>query len=86
MKRRFLMCKHKRSQEAVKKRSAKRSLRRLILARAFHDPELSETVCLVSRVELMNLAGSEVQVSDVPDMERGEVLVDSRGQGSFQKR
>jgi hypothetical protein len=26
-----------------------------------------------------------VQVSDVPDVVKGEVLVDSRGQGSFQR-
>jgi hypothetical protein len=27
-----------------------------------------------------------VQVSLVPDVEKGEVLLDSRGRGSFQKR
>jgi hypothetical protein len=77
--------KHKRTPEATKKRSAKRILRSIVLARSFHDVERGETVCLLSRVELLGLAGPVVQVCDVPDVERGEVLVDSRGQGSFQR-
>jgi hypothetical protein len=83
---------HKRSAEAVLRREArsmlKMRLRSLVLARSFRDRERSETVCLLSRVELLGLAcsaGSAVQVCDVPDVEHGEILVDSRGQGSFQR-
>jgi hypothetical protein len=38
-----------------------------------------------SRIELIGLAGPIVQVCDVSDVERGEVLVDSHGEGSFQR-
>lgn len=86
------MGKHKRSAEAALRREAKSMLRmRLrspVLARSFRDRERSETVCLISHVELLGLAcsaGTAVQVSDVPNVERGEVLVDSRGQGTFQQ-
>jgi len=79
------MCKHKRSQEAVERRRVKRRLRSLILASSFHDVRCCESVSLVSRVDILATAGAEVQVSDVPDVEKGEVLVDSRGQGSFQR-
>ena len=79
------MSKHKLTEEAIKKRLAKRILRSLALERGFHDVERCETVCLLSRMELIGLAGPIVQIGDVPNIERGEVLVDSRGEGSFQR-
>jgi hypothetical protein len=79
------MSKHKRTEEAIKKRLAKRILRSIALERGFHDFERCETVCLLTRIELISLAGPIVQISDVPDVGRGEVLVDSRGEGSFQR-
>ena len=57
----------------------------MILASSFRDVRRCESVSLVSRVDILGIAGAEVQVSDVPDVEKGEVLVDSRGQGSFQR-
>ena len=84
------MCKHKRSEEATvareEKRLRRRRIRSLIFASSFHDLERNETVSRISRLDLLSLAGSEVLVSDVPDVEKGEVLVDSREQGSFQHR
>jgi len=77
--------KHKRSQEAVERRNVKRRLRSLILASSFHDVRRCESVSLVSRADILGIVGVEVQVSDVPDVVKGEVLVDSRGQGSFQR-
>ena len=85
--------KHKRSPEAVVRRIAramearqvKVRLRSLVLQRSFRDFERCESVCLLTRVDLLAVAGPEVQVCDVPDVERGEVLVDSRGEGSFQQ-
>lgn len=79
-----LVCRHKRSQEAVERRHTKRRLRSLILASSFHDVQRCESVSLVSRVDILATAGAEVQISDVPDVVKGEVLVDSRGRGSFQ--
>jgi hypothetical protein len=79
------MSKHRRAPEANEKRLARRILRSIVLERGFHDVERCETVCLLTCVELIGLAGPKVGVCDVPDVERGEVLVDSRGQGSFQR-
>lgn len=39
----------------------------------------------VSREDVLSLLAQPVCVSDVPDVEKGEVLVDSRGRGSFQR-
>jgi len=52
---------------------------------SFHDSTRCETVSRLSRVDLLGLVGAPVQVSDIPDVEKGEVLTDSRGMGSFQR-
>ena len=39
----------------------------------------------VSRLDVMALLGGSVEVDLVPDVEKGEVLLDSRGRGTFQK-
>jgi hypothetical protein len=81
---------HKRSPESRKKRALMRELRRHALLYSFRDAQRAESICLLSQRDLLSLAsssssGSAVQLSDVPDVVRGEVLVDSRGQGSFQR-
>ena len=40
----------------------------------------------VSRLDVIGVLGEAAQLSLIPDIEKGEVLVDSRGQGSFQRR
>ena len=64
----------------------KRSIRRIIFTSSFHDKILCETICRLSRDEVLGLLREPVQVSLVPDVEKGEVLLDSRGRGSFQRR
>jgi hypothetical protein len=71
---------HKRSSENLQGRLAKR----LIFGSAFRDVRRGEVVCKVSRVEVLALLGA-VDLSVVPDVVKGEVLVDSRGSGSFQR-
>lgn len=77
------------------KRSRKAQLRRksrqFILKHAYHDVIWAETVCRSNRLEVINFLTVEysdrpegLQVSQVPDIEKGEVLVDSRGRGSWQ--
>jgi hypothetical protein len=74
---------HRRSDVKLRKRL----IRRLIFTHAYRDREIGETVCRLNRVEVLTLAPTdELLVSLVPNVERGEVLVDSRGQGSFQHR
>lgn len=74
---------HKRSAESI----LKRQIRSLIFQHSFQDPRRAETVCKLSRDDILaELAGSvPVEVCVVPDVMKGEVLVDSRGQGSFQR-
>jgi hypothetical protein len=39
----------------------------------------------VKRLDVIGVLGEAAQLSLIPDIEKGEVLVDSRGQGSFQR-
>ena len=67
---------HQRRPEAEIRRLAKR----LLLSFSFRDRRLSETVNVLSAGDVLTEVGS------VPfDIVKGEVLVDSRGRGSFQK-
>jgi hypothetical protein len=74
---------HKRSAESI----LRRQIRGLIFQHSFQDSLRAETVCKLSPDDILaKLAGPiPVQVCDVPDVMKGEVLVDSRGQGSFQR-
>jgi hypothetical protein len=65
----------------------RRRIRGIIYATSFDDKQLSETVCRVNRIDILMLLHEPAAVSlgDIPDVSHGEVLVDSRGQGSFQK-
>jgi hypothetical protein len=66
----------------------KQAVRQYIFRTSFQDPILAESICRVNREELLDYASTlslEVTVSDVPDIEKGLVLSDSRGRGSFQK-
>jgi hypothetical protein len=62
-----------------------RQIRRVIYLRSYDDRIACETVSQVSREDVLSLLAQPVCVSDVPDVEKGEVLVDSRGCGSFQQ-
>ena len=54
--------------------------KRLLLTMSFRDRRLSETVNVLNASDVLTEVGS------VPfDVVKGEVLVDSRGRGSFQK-
>ena len=72
---------HKRSRDNLQRRQ----IRALIFASCYQDLNRCESVCRVSRSEILGSLTGSVEVSNVPDIEKGEVLVDSRGQGSFQR-
>jgi hypothetical protein len=73
---------HKRSSRKLQIRW----IRGIILRRSFYDRNVSEVICRVSRLDIISLLSGPVEVDVVPDVEKGEVLLDSRGRGSFQKR
>ena len=63
-----------------------RKIRGIIYSNSFNDKTLWETVSWISRRGILELLHeSELCISDVPDVEKGEVLADSRGRGSFQR-
>jgi hypothetical protein len=72
---------HKRSE----KRLQLRRIRSILFSTCFYDKRVCEAVSRVSRLELIGLLAEPVEVGLVPDVEKGEVLVDSRGEGSFQR-
>lgn len=87
---------HSRSEEALSRRQVqseeamcRRQVRRLIFSNSFQDRTVSETVSLSTRAEILRAVvippGVSISVNNVPDVVKGEVLVDSRGQGSFQR-
>ena len=66
----------------------KQAIRKYIFTTSFQDHVLAESVCTVNRKELLGYASTlsmEVTVSDVPDVEKGLILSDSRGRGVFQR-
>ena len=71
---------HRRSRDKLLTRRA----RALIFSNAFVDTKKAETVCRVDRVDVLGMLNGVVDVGLVPDVVKGEVLVDSRGTGSFQ--
>jgi hypothetical protein len=72
---------HKRSE----KKLLLRKIRAIIYSLSYNDQIVCETVSKASRVDVLAFLNEAIQISDVPDVEKGEVLVDSRGRGSFQR-
>ena len=62
-----------------------RKIRAIIYSLSYNDQIICETVSKASRVDVLAFLNQAIQISDVPDVEKGEVLVDSRGHGSFQR-
>jgi hypothetical protein len=72
---------HRRSKDSL----LKRQIRRLMFCNSYQDLHCAETVNMMSSAEILGVLAEPVQVSLVSDVIKGEVLVDSRGQGSFQR-
>jgi len=74
---------HLRSKHKRQERDAKR----FMLDKSFHDKNNADTISLVT--QSMVIAHLNVLYPDTPppeiDVVRGEVLLDPRGEGSFQK-
>ncbi|MEM3788298.1 MAG: hypothetical protein QXN95_00315 [Candidatus Bathyarchaeia archaeon] len=64
-----------------------RVVRGLIFRHAYLDRFRGEVVSRLSRLDVLGLLNFEgFSLNLVPNVERGEVLVDTRGTGSFQKK
>ena len=62
-----------------------RKIRGIIFHNSFYDRSLGESVSRITRLEVLGQLKEPVEVHLVPDVEKGEVLLDLRGRGSFQK-
>lgn len=74
---------HRRSVAAQQRRS----VRRLVLNTAFRDPRLAETVCRISTLEIRAFLFAQYSSIEGESInhEPGEILIDTRGQGSLQQ-
>jgi len=65
----------------------RQAVRQFIFRTSFQDKILDETVCRTDRGEILKSLPltMEVTISDIPDVEKGEVLLDNRARGTFQK-
>ncbi len=61
-----------------------RKIRGIILRGSFYDRALGEAISKMNRVDVLSALAEPVEVHLVPDVERGEVLIDPRGTGSLQ--
>jgi hypothetical protein len=72
---------HKRSNRKLQERK----IRGIILQGSFYDKNRGEIVSTMTRIDIMGLLNEPVEVHLVPDIEKGEVLIDPKGKGSMQK-
>jgi hypothetical protein len=67
------------------KRKKRKLARRMMLSSSFRDRVRCETACRLSRADVPALLAGFVNADAVPGVEFGEVLLGSRGEGSFRR-
>lgn len=69
------------------KRSQKSTAKRFILDTSFHDREKAETICIVTPLQIVEQLQREYPYvhMEAVQFQRGEVIINSRGEGSFQQ-
>ena len=72
---------HKRRKDSL----LKRQIRSIILSNSIFDKTRCETVTTISKTDLLLTLTGQIKMSQVPDIEKGEVLIDSKGKGTLQK-
>lgn len=63
-----------------------RKIRSIIQRGSYYDKHKGEIVSKVTRLDIIGQLKEPVEIHIVPDLEKGEVLIDSRGKGCFQKQ
>ena len=56
----------------------------ILLEDCLKDKRIGEFISMSTRVEVMGKIKGELEVHLVPDIEKGEVIIDPSGKGSFQ--
>jgi hypothetical protein len=76
---------HRKSTKKLQDRN-KRKIRGIILNNSLYDRKTSEFVSKMTRLDVLGQLHEPIEVHLVPDFEVGEVLIDTRGQGSLQSQ
>ena len=63
-----------------------RKIRGIIQRGSFYDKSKGEVVSKITRLEIFGNLKEPVEIHVVPDLEKGEVLLDPRGKGSYQRQ
>lgn len=61
-----------------------RKIRGIIQRGSYYDKARGETISKVTRLDIIGQLKEPIEIHVVPDLEKGEVLLDSRGKGSLQ--
>jgi len=62
-----------------------RKIRGIILRNSFYDRKICEVISKITRLDVIAQLNEPIEVHLVPDIEKGEVLIDTRGNGTLQK-
>jgi len=71
---------HKRSPNKLQQRK----IQTIILNGSYRDKQQGETISKLTCEEIMSKLKDPIAVHLIPDLEKGEVLIDPRGRGSLQ--
>ncbi|MCL5876985.1 MAG: hypothetical protein M1540_04140 [Candidatus Bathyarchaeota archaeon] len=73
---------HKRSTNKL----LQRKIRRIIQHSTYYDKQKGETISTATQSEILDQLKEPIEVCLVPDIEKGEVLLDPKGKGSLQQK
>ncbi len=62
-----------------------RKIQTIILRNSHYDRKVCEVISKITRSDVMAQLNEPIEVHLVPDIEKGEVLFDTRGSGSLQR-
>jgi hypothetical protein len=72
---------HKRSPNKLEQRK----IQSIVINGCYYDKQHGETISKLTRLEIMDQLNEPTDIHLIPDLEKGEVLIDSRGRGTLQK-
>jgi hypothetical protein len=62
-----------------------RKIRGIILHGSYQDKKVGEIISKMTRIDVMAHLDEPVEVHLIPDLEKGEVLIDNSGRGTLQR-
>ena len=62
-----------------------RKIEKIILNSSHNDKRKAEIISKITRLEVLAQLNEPVEVYLIPDIEKGEIIIDTRGNGTLQK-